>query len=407
MGAVRNNVIRTMRTRIFRIALVGVIGLLTAACPACPVWAARDATEDLASANMPVNPPKLIAKSSGSIAQKDPAKTEAKFQLFLNDLRAEATLRGIDEKITEAAFANLHYRAQIINFDQKQPEHTETLAQYVAQRLTQARIRGGKKYWREHKELLQSISDHYRVAPQYLLALWAVESDYGANRPKQPIIAALASLAFDRRRGDFFRRELFIALEIAQKLNLNPNQMMSSWAGAMGQIQFMPSSFVNYAVHWKNVNKLNPVTQTALNPHATQGDHPDIWHNQADILASIANYLHQSGWRDPQIWGGQVTVPPDVMKLAVARAGNLPEEAYRSWQEWMDLGVRMVATSPAANPSALAIPTQRAALLRPRADEEDFYLLYDNFNVLLKWNYSALFGIVVGQLADRLAAPGD
>ena len=232
-------------------------------------------------------------------------QNERQFQNFLNEIRAEAILNGIDDQIITDAFANLHYHPKFVKSDKTQPEQIETSVQYISLRVTKARVKQGVKYWQEHRELLQEISEYYGIAPQYILALWAVESDYGANRPKQPVIAALASLAFDMRRRDFFRRELITALKIVQSQAINPNHLMGSWAGAMGQIQFMPSSYLKFAVHWDNYKRAISAQPIAYDAESLKKNLPinnktrpaDIWYNNADVLASIANYLRQSGWQ--------------------------------------------------------------------------------------------------------------
>ena len=399
---------------IFVIVLVAfILGL------ASPLKAARDLTiPTLINLNHsePVNNNDSDSNVTEIALRKETDQKESQFQNFLNEIRAEAILNGIDDQIITDAFANLKYHPKFVKSDKSQPEQIDSSVQYISLRVTKARVNQGVKYWQEHRELLQEISEYYGIAPQYLLALWAVESDFGANRPKQPVIAALASLAFDLRRRDFFRRELIMALKIVQAQAINPNHLMGSWAGAMGQIQFMPSSYLKFAVHWDNYKRAISAQPIAYDAESLKKNLPinnkarpaDIWYNNADVLASIANYLRQSGWNNGtespqqslnlnQEWGIRVTLPAGFDRTINTDPANLDSSPKHTWHEWKAMGVAQAL--PDRQPPA---DFRRGNLIRARKNEGNYYIVFDNFNVFLKWNRSILFGLVAGELADLI-----
>ncbi len=209
------------------------------------------------------------------------------------------------------------------------------------------------------------------MAPRYIVALWGIETDFGRVTGTFPVISALATLAYDGRRAAFFRRELINALLIVDRRHIDPRRMIGSWAGAMGQSQFMPSSFLAYAVSYRGDGA------------------PDIWNRLDDVFASIANYLASVGWRDGVGWGDAVTLPPGLD--AAAQTGLRPID------DWSRLGVRRV------DGKRLPPDAGKAGLVLPAGTDGPAFLAYDNFRALLKWNNSKYFAIAVGYLADSLA----
>lgn len=323
----------------FRARLIAVCGLLCLLCSVAPVQATQD------------------------------------FSQWLQDLRVEALATGISPELLDEAFGGLEPLERVIDLDRRQPEFTQRFEDYVARRVSEARIARGRELLRQHAGTLQQVSREYGVAPRFLVALWGIESNYGQNTGNFSVIQALATLAFEGRRGAYFRGELLQALRIAEAGHIPLARMTGSWAGAMGQAQFMPSTFRGYAVDGDGDGRI------------------DIWQSVPDVLASAANYLARMGWRADQTWGRPVRVP----KGFDTRHAGL--ETRKSLAQWQRLGVRRL------DGSALPGRDLQASLLLPEGVGGPAYLVYDNFRVLLRWNRSNAFAVTVGTLADRLAAP--
>ena len=225
-----------------------------------------------------------------------------------------------------------------------------------------------------HRALLEEVAARYRVQPRFIVALWGIESDFGRRTGGYGVMEALATLAYDGRRSAFFRSELLAALGIFDGGHVAAADMRGSWAGAMGQSQFMPTSFVAYAVD-----------------HDGDGRR-DIWHTLADVFASIANYLAGSGWRDDQTWGRAVRLPADFPGDLVGL------DTVKPIGGWQDLGVRRI--------DGRDLPTRQlpASIVRPDGVGAEAWMVYENFRTTLKWNRSTYFALAVGLLADRMAA---
>ena len=303
-------------------------------------------------------------------ARAEPQAAAASFGDFLQGVRQDALAQGISQGTLDRALAGVRYLPRVIELDHRQPEVVLTFQDYLDRVVTPARRDAGKLALAENRELLEQISAKYGVEPRFIVALWGVESDYGRRQGDFPEIGALATLAYDGRRSAFFRKELINALGMVERLNVDPRKMTGSWAGAMGQSQFMPSSFLAYAVSW-------------------QGDGPpDIWTKRADVFASIANYLSKVGWRGGQGWGVAVTPPSglDAGLIGLGQKKPLPD--------WAALG--LVQT----NGGALADQPVPASLIEPAGEGGPAFLVFDNFRVFLKWNNSSYFACAVGFLAD-------
>lgn len=207
------------------------------------------------------------------------------FQTWLAGVKAEAISKGISANIADEALSQIEFDDSVIALDQKQPEDKATFTQYLRGALNKKRIARGKELMKEHHALLKKISAYYHVQPQYIVALWGIESDYGDHQGSYSVVQSLATLAYEGRRAEFFRSELLKALQIMAQYHVSFGELTGSWAGAMGNCQFMPSSYLNFAVDWNKDGK------------------PDIWETESDTFASIANYLQQSGWDDKVGWG--------------------------------------------------------------------------------------------------------
>lgn len=294
------------------------------------------------------------------------------FETWVQELRTEALTRGISENTIKAALTGLSPIARIIELDRKQPEFTQTLEQYLARTVSDARIERGRQLMREHHKLLTAVSKKFGVQPRFIVALWGMESDFGRFTGGFHVITALATLAYDGRRSNYFRTELFHALKIVDDGHIAANAMLGSWAGAMGQNQFMPSSFVRYAVDYDGDGRR------------------DIWRTHADIFASTANYLRQVGWLYDQTWGREVALPA---------AFNLEQanfEVKRPLNEWQSLGIRR------ADGGELPKRDLAASLVLPAKTAKPAFLVHDNYRAIMKWNRAHFFAIAVGKLADGI-----
>lgn len=296
------------------------------------------------------------------------------FHVWLNDFRSEAAGAGISQATLNSALNGVQPIPRVIELDRKQPEGTLTFAQYQNRVISQARINQGRRLYRQHRELLDRVSAQYGVPAPYIVALWGIETSYGNNTGGFGVVQALATLAHDGRRSAFFRKELINALKIIDEGHISAASMKGSWAGAMGQNQFMPSSFHAFAVDGNGDGRR------------------DIWGSLPDVFASTANYLHKSGWKEDERWGRRVKIPAG---FSSSLAGL---ETSRSLSEWSSLGVAL--------PNGDSIPVvagMKASLVTPDGITGPAFLVYDNYRVIMKWNKSTYFATSVGLLADQIA----
>jgi membrane-bound lytic murein transglycosylase B len=296
------------------------------------------------------------------------------FTDWLQDLRTEARAAGISEKTLDTAFSEIEEPLpRVVELDREQPEFTQTFSEYLVARVSEDRIKRGRLMLRRYPTWLGRVESRFGVQRRFLVALWGIETHYGAYTGGFKVIPALATLAYDDRRADYFRRELLAALQIADQGHIRLENMTGSWAGAMGQCQFMPSSFARFAVDADGDGRI------------------DIWHSIPDVLASAANYLARSGWQDDQTWGRQVRLPEN---FDLSLAGL---EQRRTMRQWEALGVRR------ADGSTLPWRNLDSSLILPDGEQGPAYLVYDNFRALMKWNRSISFALAVGELSDRIA----
>lgn len=319
--------------------------------------------------------------SYSAIAQDKP-----KFDDYIAGLKKEALSKGFDAELVEQAFANLTYKEKVVKADKNQPEFVQTLDTYLPKRINKWVVNRANKLYQAKKELLNEIGMKYGVQPRFIVALWGLESSFGKHRGKMPVIASLVTLAYEGRRESLYRPQIFKALQIVQEGEISLAQLKGSWAGAMGQTQFMPSSFHRYAVDYDGDGKR------------------DIWNTEADVFASIANYLKTEGWNDDLTWGREVVLP-EAFDIANAipvntrgRSNWLTQWAktQKSLSDWKALGVMRLNGKP--------IPVRNidAALLFPDDEKGRAFLAYDNYKVLMHWNRSYYFVTSVGVLADQI-----
>lgn len=292
------------------------------------------------------------------------------FATWLEGFRREAVAQGIRPATLDVAFAGVAPIPRIIELDRKQPETTLTFDEYIDRVVSDQRRQAARQHEADNQALLDEVGRRFGVQPRFIVALWGIETDFGRVAGTYPVIAALATLAYDGRRSTFFRRELLNALKIVDRDHVDPHHMVGSWAGAMGQSQFMPSSFLAYAVSYR-------------------GDGPpDIWSKREDVFASIANYLARSGWHGNETWGREVRLPAGFDVNLVGLGVRKP------LAQWTSLGIRRLdgATLPDRDLTA--------SIVEPGGHEGPAFLVYDNYRTILKWNNSSYFATAVGYLAD-------
>ncbi|HWI27284.1 MAG TPA: lytic murein transglycosylase [Stellaceae bacterium] len=307
----------------------------------------------------------LTPTASASVARED-------FSTWLAGVRQEALAQGIRPASLDRALAGVELLPRVIELDHQQPETTITYQDYLERVVSPERRQLAREKLQENRPLLEAVARRYGVQPRFIVALWGIETSFGRATGKFRVIDSLATLAYDGRRSAFFRKELINALRIVDEDGIDPKDMLGSWAGAMGQSQFMPSSFLLYAVSYSGDGKR------------------DIWHRREDVFASIANYLSQSGWRADETWGREVRVPKSFDRALLGPG------IHKSLAQWQRLGIRRV------DGGALPQRDLEASILEPGGEDGPAVLVYGNYRVLMKWNSSNFFATAVGLLADSM-----
>jgi len=306
------------------------------------------------------------------------AQEQQPFADWLADLRNEALAEGISESLLDEALSVIEEPIpRVIELDKSQPEFVQTFSNYMNNRLSQARIERGQALLQEHSELFSRIYREYGVQPHYLVSFWALESNFGDYTGGFSVLNALATLAYDPRRSGFFRNELLTALKILDAGHISVEDMSGSWAGAMGQCQFMPSTFEHYAVDGDNDGRI------------------DIWNSLPDVFASAANFLSESGWRSDERWGREVTLPQEFDFTQSGTANR------KTVSEWNALGVMRANGNPLGNSSI------QGSIVLPAGASGPVFLAYNNFRTTMVWNRSTYYAISVGHLADRFVGGGE
>ncbi|HCP00913.1 MAG TPA: lytic murein transglycosylase [Rhodospirillaceae bacterium] len=315
----------------------------------------------------------LLALPQVGASAQDNQTVDADFKYWLEGLRRDARANGISEATLERSLVDIAPIPRVIELDRHQPESTITFEKYQTRVVNATRITVGRAKLAEHKTLLTEIGMKFGVQPRFIVALWGIETNFGQFTGGFPVIHSLATLAYDGRRSKYFRSELLKALQIVEDGHIEPAAMKGSWAGVMGQSQFMPSSFLRFARDY-------------------DGDGAkDIWNTQDDVFASAANYLRGVGWRDDITWGRKVRLPAGFGSELVSL------DVEKTLQEWQQLGVRR------ADGSNLPARNINASVLQPGGANGQAYIVYDNYRAILRWNRSHYFAIAVGRLSDRIA----
>jgi membrane-bound lytic murein transglycosylase B len=300
------------------------------------------------------------------------AKNQA-FQQCIAGLQTRAAEAGVPEKIRKGVLSKASFLERIISYDRNQPEFVQTLAAYFNKRVTDWRVAKGREMLVKHTDFLATLTATYGVPAPYLIAFWGLETNYGSYKGKIPTINSLVTLACDKRRSEYFAGELVQALLLMDRENLSIEDMQGSWAGAMGHTQFMPSAYMLYAKDGDNDGK------------------KDLWNSELDALASAANFLVKLGWKTGFKWGREVSLPK-VFDYQLAGKDRRQPVSF-----WAKEGVR------SASGHELAHSDVQSSLLIPSGHMGPTFLVYDNFDIILRWNNSEYYGIAVGHLADRIA----
>jgi membrane-bound lytic murein transglycosylase B len=271
-------------------------------------------------------------------------------------------------------FEGVSYHKKTVTADRNQPETKLTLDKYLATRVPDWKVKQAVDLMAQHQVLLDQVEQQFGVQKRFIVALWGNESNFGNIMGKHSVINSLVTLAYDGRREAMFKKQLFSALKILQQGHVELDNFVGSWAGAMGQSQFMPTSFLDYAIDFDNDGR------------------KDIWNNKADVFASIANFLKSEGWSNQITWGRQVSVPDDFdFSLA-----GLKSPSKRFLADWHGVGVRRYDGRNLPN-----LPI-KGSLIAPDGKNGRIYLVYENFHTLMKWNRSSYFGVSVSYLSDRI-----
>lgn len=295
------------------------------------------------------------------------------FDAWLETVRAEAIAEGVRPETVADALGRVRQNPRVLVLDQRQPELLQPFWQYLDARVTPARGERARQMLEQHRDLLDRVQRLHGVQPRFLVAFWALESSFGEDTGNFDLIDALATLAHDGRRSAFFRGQLVALLQLIDRGDIGVTAR-GSWAGAMGQPQFMPTTYKDFAVD-------------------ADGDgRRDLWRSLPDVFASAANYLAQSGWRPDETWGREVALPAEFDLALSGPEITLP------LAEWQRLGVRL--------PDGADLPQAgiEASLLLPAGiGGGPALLIYPNFQVIMTWNRSLLYAVAVGHLADRMA----
>ncbi len=323
-----------------------------------------------------------------------PAMTpeEAKFAAWLDAYRRTALAAGVRTETLDANLAGMKFSPRVVELDRAQPDDSRinafTFADYLPRRLNNARIGQGRRLRSDLSATLSGIEAKYGVQSEILLGIWGMETSYGNDAGSFDLLRSLASLAYDGRRAELFTRELTAALQILDRGVIPRWKLIGSWAGATGQPQFLPSSWLKYAADGDGDGRA------------------DIWSSRPDVLASIANYLQKNGWRAGQPWATRVYVPPQLDRDSVrelVKSAECPRvmSKHSRWltiKEWRNLGLAALGTS-------LPGDGVLATLVEPDGPAGGGYLTYGNYRAILKYNCSNFYALSVGLLADAVRGP--
>jgi len=326
-----------------------------------------------AQAPTPKPAPPTPTSTPTASAPSRAAQPALSFSAWRTTFRNEALAAGIDAATFDSAFAGITPDPTVVSADRSQPEFARPVWAYLDTAISAQRVRNGQALLDRHAATLQRIEQRYGVDREALVAVWGMESSFGQYLGDKSVIRSLATLAYEGRRPAFAHSELLAALAILQHGDVPPERLLGSWAGAMGQTQFIPSTYNRYAVDFDGDGRR------------------DIWASSADALASTAHYLQASGWRQGQPWGYEVRLP-EGFDYAQADA-----DIRKPLSEWRRLGVENIPPAPSDEP---------AALLLPAGHRGPAFVVLTNFRAILKYNNSSSYALAAGLLAERFQGRG-
>jgi membrane-bound lytic murein transglycosylase B len=347
--------------------------ILLVACAEKPTAADAQPLQTTSAVPAPAVVPPVVP--TGENLDIQPTQTFAEWQAAF---RIDALAAGISPELFDRAFANVTPDMSVIRADRSQPEFARPVWEYLDGALSAVRVRKGQGLLYQYADILQSIEQRYGVDRQALVAVWGMESNFGSFQGDKSVIQSLATLAYEGRRPGFAHSQLLAALQILQHGDIEPEKMLGSWAGAMGQTQFIPTTYNTHAVDFDGDGRR------------------DIWGSPADALASTAHYLQSSGWQKGQPWGFEVQLA-DGFDYALAD-GSI----RKTVAEWMQLGLKL--------PNGTLVPAGSeqlsAALLLPAGYRGPAFLILDNFRAILKYNNSSSYALAVSLLSERFSGTG-
>ncbi len=312
----------------------------------------------------------------------DTLQKNQSFAEWKQEFRKKAVLNGIQQKTLDKALKHLKPDPNVLKLDSSQPEFTKSIWQYLDNATSKTRLKKARKRLKKHRKILEKVALEYGVSQEVIVAIWAMESDFGANYGNKNVVRSLATLAYQGKRAEFAEQELLSALLILQDQPLGKTSLVGSWAGAMGQAQFMPSSYLKYAVDYDKDGKR------------------DLWKSLPDIFASIANFLSESGWLEQQDWGMEVTLLEGFDWHL-----NTVEHNLEFWK-WQRLNVEKIGSESTNQKTAFPFPDRRARLFIPSGKKGPIFLITHNFDIIRKYNKSNSYALAVAQLS-RLLERGD
>lgn len=314
----------------------------------------------------------MLANAATTPTNTQRTTDEKKFQTFVDDIKKEARQKGISEKTIKKYLTGLKAprKKPLYNLTHQAQEKL-TFNQYLKNFIPHSSVVKGRKYMQQYRNLLLRVQKKYHVQPQYIVALWGTETNYGKNVGKAPMVKSLVTLAYQHHRSKFYRQQLMSALVILNHQRI-PEQAFSTWDGGMGQPSFEPYIYLNYAVDFDGDGFKN------------------IWTSIPDVFGSIANFLKQNGWDGKQPWGIEVKIPTKLSSSLVGIHHKL------SISKWQALGIRPLHGNKLPNIQS------KASLLLPDGKKGRAFLVFHNFDVLLRWNRSRFEGLAVGLLSDQI-----
>jgi membrane-bound lytic murein transglycosylase B len=334
-------------------------------CAACGLVKTASSSHNVSEVGKP--------EQLGSLVSNSDHPTKNRYQsmeTWKKEVVQRAMHQGVNDAVIKSIMHNINFDDRVLRLDRKQPEKKISFSVYQKKVVNKRRIEQAKHQLEKHQFILQKIANHYEVPARYIIALWAIETDFGRHMGHFDVINALATLSYEGRRREFFTGQLVDAMKMIDSYGISRQQLRGSWAGAMGQCQFMPSSYLRYAADGNGDGKR------------------DIWQQKEDVFASIANYLHQVGWDKNRSWGNEIP----WQKAHSLLASGMSEG--KTGQEWYHLGISHFGDK------SLVSDKKEYFLVIPDKNERFAYLVTSNYKTLMDWNRSTYFATSVGLLAD-------